>query len=97
MNKVNDYMKIKKLSWVKPKQINVNIFCLAVAYGAGKFVAVGYDGYITTSTDGMSWSEPMAVGTHGWNAISYGDGKFVAVRNNGCIVYSKNEELVIRN
>lgn len=31
----------------------------AIAYGNGKYVAVGNSGYITTSTDGVNWTTPV--------------------------------------
>lgn len=51
----------------------------AVAYGNGKYVAVGYNGYVTTSSDGTNWAAPKQVGSYNWYAITYGGGKFVAV------------------
>ena len=35
-------------------------FYQRVAYGNGKFVALSSTGYITTSTDGNSWSTPTS-------------------------------------
>ena len=32
-----------------------------VRYGNGKFLAVGSDGYVTTSSDGATWSDPVQV------------------------------------
>ena len=50
-----------------------------IAYGNGKYVAVGYNGYVTTSTDGKTWTTPKQVGTGYWNTIAYGNGKFVMI------------------
>lgn len=44
----------------------------------GKFVAVGYNGYILTSMDGENWSAQQ-VGTNIWSGIAYGNGRYVAV------------------
>lgn len=52
-----------------------------VAYGDDKYVAVGENGYITTSTDGETWTTPVQVGTQDWYGVTYGNGKFVAVNN----------------
>jgi hypothetical protein len=54
-----------------------------IAYGAGKFVAVGSEGVIAYSTDGVSWTEasPGVVNFHPtviFNGIFYGGGKFIA-------------------
>jgi len=51
----------------------------AIAYGGGKFVAVGY-GVGATSTDGITWTS-VSVGRC-WS-IAYGNNKFVAVGNDG--------------
>jgi hypothetical protein len=61
-------------------------YIYAIAYGGGKFVAVGYDGPNDTngkmaySPDGMNWTT-VANNTFGNSpiiAIAYGNGKFVA-------------------
>lgn len=59
-----------------------NINWRSIVYGNGKYVVVGNDvdqGYITTSTDGITWSTPQKVGDSGWTAITYGNGQFVIV------------------
>lgn len=33
----------------------------AIAYGNGKYVAVGSSGYVTTSTNGTSWTTPVRI------------------------------------
>ena len=50
----------------------------AIAYGNGKYVAVGTSGYIATSTDGENWdaSKPLTTTLTG---VAFGDGFFVAV------------------
>lgn len=52
----------------------------AIAYGNGKYVAVGSSGYVTTSTDGINWTTPkqIAGSSYTWNGIIYANGKFVA-------------------
>jgi len=52
---------------------------LGLAYGDGLFVAVGYDGVMTTSTDGISWtSRTSGFGTTRIYAAAYGDGLYLA-------------------
>ena len=43
----------------------------AIAYGNGKYVAVGSSGYVTTSTDGINWTTPkqIAGSSYTWNGI----------------------------
>ena len=61
-----------------------------VAYGAGKYVAIGDYGLIQTSNDGISW-KVQADGTaqsDGLSAIIYENGKFVIVGYAGQIMTS---------
>ena len=57
----------------------------SVAYGNGKFVAVGVSGEIQTSTDGITWAQqtPAASYSGDFYAITFGDGKFVATGDTG--------------
>ena len=45
----------------------------AIAYGNGKYVAVGASGYVTTSTDGKTWTTPTKIAefSYTWNDIIY--------------------------
>ena len=55
-----------------------------VAYGNGRFVAVGVAGIVITSVDGLSWAPgPGTSSTR--NKIAYGNGTFVAVGHNPSI------------
>jgi hypothetical protein len=56
-----------------------------VAYGSGKFVAVGGSGKIIYSTDGLNWpaANESTVGTKTWNAVKYLGGKFIATGSSG--------------
>ncbi len=49
-----------------------------VAYGAGRFVAVGRAGTITTSTDGVTWTAANSGVNADIYTIAYGNGRFVA-------------------
>lgn len=51
----------------------------SITYGNGKYVVVGASGYVTTSTNGTSWTTPVRIGTEDWYSVTYGNGKFVAV------------------
>lgn len=79
--------KIKNV--YKVQQVGTNNWN-AVAYGNGKYVAVGEKGYVTMSSDGVNWSTPKQVGSSDWNAIVYGNGKFVSVGTRGTAAYSTN-------
>jgi len=79
-------------TWTSNKYIGFKIN--AIAYGNGKFVAVGENGKMATSTDGTTWTTvtDSTFGTSGYdsiiNAIAYGNGKFVAVGYSGKMAYS---------
>ena len=52
----------------------------SIAYGNGTYVAVGYDGGVMTSTNGISWTtRNTGIANRSWSSITYGEGIFVAV------------------
>jgi len=62
----------------------------AVAYGNGLFVAVGDDGAILTSRDGVNWTARTS-GTSNWlSGVAHGNGLFVAVGDRGTILTSRD-------
>ncbi|USG66548.1 InlB B-repeat-containing protein [Brevibacillus ruminantium] len=83
--------------WASTKLSNDMYFPPAIlsdiAYGGGKFVAVGNDGYndgeIYSSPDGRKWQKSSNVPGIPLG-ITYGDGKFIAVGNGGAILYSED-------
>ena len=63
-----------------------------VAYINNKFIAIGNDGYIATSSDGETWETPYRVGTKTWRGIAYGNNTYVIGGNDGVIAYSSDGE-----
>ena len=61
-----------------------------VTYGNGRYVAVGYGGYIAYSTDGINWTSKI-VGLITWAGGAYGNGKYVVIGNNVYIAYSTDD------
>ena len=51
---------------------------IGVAYGAGKFVAIGDRGSLWSSTDGASWMQVESVSLYWFDSIAFLNGKFVA-------------------
>jgi hypothetical protein len=51
----------------------------SVAYGNGRFVAVGYHSVAATSPDGINWTATSLPGDRYWSSVTYGNGTFVAV------------------
>lgn len=63
-----------------------------VAYGKGKFVAVGFDQKAHVSEDGATWAETSVIPVNGaLYDVAYGNGKFVAVCQNSSS-YSYSED-----
>ena len=50
-----------------------------MTYGNGRFVAVGEDGTILTSPDGVSWTRRTSGTSNRLEGVAYGNGLFVAV------------------
>lgn len=61
----------------------------AITYGNGKYVAVGSDGSIAYSEDGINW-KTAAAGSYDWKNVVYGNGKYVAVGSTGHTAYSED-------
>jgi len=68
----------------------------AVIFSGQQFVALGIDGSILTSTDGLTWTSPSTISTGGanMNAIAFGTvsgaGHYVVVGNGGNIFTSSD-------
>jgi photosystem II stability/assembly factor-like uncharacterized protein len=60
----------------------------AVIFGNGLFVAVGDNGTIITSPDGVSWTERSSGVNNNLQGLTYGNGLFIAVGENGTIAIS---------
>jgi hypothetical protein len=66
-------------------------FC-AIAYGAGRFVAVGWNDLVLTSPDGTMWKLNKLEPSHLLTDVAFGNGLFVAVGNDNCMYTSTNGE-----
>ncbi len=68
-----------------------NAVGLNAIYGAdGRFVAVGRQGTIIRSFDGINWSKRVSNTTNEFSDVTYGAGTWVAVGTNGRIVSSSD-------
>lgn len=63
-----------------------------VAFGNGKFVAVGSSGSYLTSTDGLMWEQHQMPITKTLRDITYGHDMFMAVGDNGTVATSADGE-----
>lgn len=59
-----------------------------VTYGNGQFIAVGNNGTIITSPDGITWTTRTSGTSNGLLGIVYGNGQFIAVGNSSTILTS---------
>ena len=62
----------------------------SVAWGGGKFVAVGVKGKIAHSSDGKNWTavSPSPFGIYEIHCVSFGNGKFMAGGEGGKLAFS---------
>jgi hypothetical protein len=74
---------------------NGNSAINGIAYGNGKFIAVGDDGKMASSADGKTWTSLDAstiFGTSNINDIAYGNNQFFAVSQDGKSGYLKDND-----
>ncbi len=64
------------------------VLLYGVAYGEGLFVAVGENGFILTSPDGVTWTWRDSGVNTSLGGVTYGNGRFVAVGQEGTVVTS---------
>lgn len=50
-----------------------------IAYGNGRYVTTGGSGWTATSTDGITWTGNLRIGSYDKYAIAHGNGRFVTV------------------
>src|SRR5881397_3122267 len=67
-----------------PTDKNLN----SVTYANGRFVAVGNEGTIVTSTNGLDWSLVASGVINQLNTVGFGAGRFVIGGNTGLILCS---------
>lgn len=60
----------------------------AVAYGTGRYVAVGWLGQVHSSPDGRAWTREESGTRADLLSVAYGEGQFVAVGADGAILTS---------
>jgi len=83
-------------TWTPPTSLPVGTTSLSAVIFSGQFVALGIDGSILTSTDGLTWTSPSTISTSGasMNAIAFGTvsgaGLYVTVGTGGSIFTSSD-------
>lgn len=60
----------------------------SIAYNAGLWIAVGSNGSITSTTDGVVWSNIISGVPNNLLAVTYALGYWIVVGSNGCILVS---------
>ena len=64
-----------------------------IVYGNGRYVAVGINGVIVSSGDGVSWTDRKSGTGNTLNCVTFGNGLFVAAGNNGTVLSSPDGSL----
>jgi hypothetical protein len=67
---------------------NVDTQIESITYADGRYVAVGNDGAVLVSTDGLSWMSRAAITARRLLSVAYGAGRFVAAGARGIIIAS---------
>lgn len=80
------YTSTNGLDWTMPGVVSPTRF-RDVAYGDGRFVAVGNNGYIAVSTNGMDWMTFDVAGEN-FRRVNYANGRFVVIGNDGTCLSS---------
>ncbi len=70
-----------------------NFYLTGIAFGAGLFVAVGFNSGSTattsavcyTSPDGITWAQRKMPSSEFWRCVAYGGGKFIALASNNAV------------
>jgi hypothetical protein len=62
----------------------------AVTYGVGRFIAVGDQGTMVTSSNGTDWSTSSPFGTNDLNTIVYVENRFLVGGHNGLLRWSQD-------
>ena len=86
-------IRLMPYAWSELDVLSGSRIWQGVSYDDTKFVAISYDGYISTSSDGLTWSTPTQVanlGNHSWNGLAWNGSKFVAIGETGYISTSTN-------
>ena len=69
---------------------DLNSVTFSSSQTSGYFVAVGKNGTVVSSSDGIVWQSDQGFTTDDLNKIIYADNKFVIVGNNGVVAVSTN-------
>ena len=87
-----DYLRSPDgITWTKGVAGAVNglpNFFRGITYANGKFVAVGYNGVISTTSNGVVWTAQSSGTTNLLRSVAYGNGTYVAVGASGTILRS---------
>jgi photosystem II stability/assembly factor-like uncharacterized protein len=62
-----------------PQQLITNIIANSITFGNNTFVAVGDDGYIATSSDGITWTYRNVGTSYNFKSVTFANNIFVAV------------------
>ena len=79
---------VQAMSWTWRNPLPQGNPLNGVTFANGTFVAVGSDGTILTSPDGVTWIQRSSGTTNLLNGVTFANGTFVAVGRGGTILTS---------
>ncbi len=91
VNSVSAALRLAKQdawTWRNPTTTGNDLW--AVAYGAGRYAAVGRAGTVLTSTDGSAWTQVAQLMPTTFTNVVFADSKFVALGSHGNLVISSD-------
>lgn len=81
--------------WTLNNSLRLGVRLRDVTFGGGRFLAVGNDGQMLLSTNGLEWATTWAYspqGTENLRRVIYASGRFVAAGNDGILISSATPE-----
>jgi hypothetical protein len=84
------YSRTAPLDIWQARDSGISANLLGISFGNATFVAVGENGTVLTSSNGVSWVSQAPPTTNDLHEVCYGDDRFVAVGDHGTILSSSN-------
>jgi len=78
-------------NWTQQSSTNIPAGMADMTWGNGTFAAVGANGTIAVSSDGISWNTTLSGAGDDFKAVRYGDGVFIALGTGGSVYTSDDK------
>ena len=77
-------------NWHLRHSAQQELFLTRITHGNNIFIAIGENGMILTSTDGLNWIQGNSGTTEKLNGVAYGNNMFIVVGDNGTLLSSQD-------